>query len=130
MPDELRARIRELCAAAVELEGVEGAQKLWEEALRDHRPKRGRPRKAEISPQETLILVVYDGVKDGDRNPSTLISYLAKEFSTGQKPRDGWKGWQSAAALERQLRRLLKDREAGKLIREETGHALPRYRRQ
>ena len=67
MPDDLRARIRELCSAAVESEGIDGAQQLWDEAMREHRPKRGRPRKGEISPYEALILVVYDGVIDGDQ---------------------------------------------------------------
>jgi hypothetical protein len=114
--------IRESFSTAVEQGGEAEARRLWVEVLNDGKRKRGRPRRSSLSGWDALLLAVYDGMKD-DPNPETLVRYLGiffhQQFDSKQ--------YHSAQAVERRLRRLLADRAAGKLLREETGGALGRY---
>ena len=124
----IESRIRETYAEAVRILGLEAANCVWENTQRRQQRNRGRPRIKEISPFEALILYLYDELKK-DPDPPYLVRFLALEFFR-QKRRLGWKEWQSPQALERKIRRLLNDREAGKLVqvKPEDG-ALPLYRR-
>ena len=63
-------RIRETCLAAVELFGIRGASRIWNDALRVHKSQRGRPQKNELRDWDRIMLSAYLALKD-DPHPET-----------------------------------------------------------
>jgi hypothetical protein len=113
--------IREIFARAVEQVGEAEARRLWVEVLNKGKRKRGRPRKSSLSGWDALLLAVYDELK-ADPNPERLVRHMGSFFHEN-KPSE----YHSAQAVERRVRRLLADRAAGKLLREEGGGPVARY---
>jgi hypothetical protein len=118
----LERRIRETCSAAVELFGVEAASRIWNDALRVHKSRRGRPQKNELRDWDRVMLSAYLTLKN-DPHPETLVRHIAGfhfENNIGK--------WQSRESLEKRIRRLVDEYEAGKWRREEHPGMLPPYR--
>lgn len=118
-------RFREACLAAIQELGADAAGKVWLEALQPSGKKRGRPRKEIVRGWDAAILAIYDELIR-EPTPKGLIRYMARSFYENKSSHCRW---QSPAALERRIRRLLSDRAAGLLVKEERPEGIPFYRR-
>jgi hypothetical protein len=112
--DAVSKRIFETLSFAVEQLGAEQALAEWERAAKVVRRKPGRPPKAKLSMTDWVLLVFYDGLRSNptERHPETIPRYLGQLLM--QRAPQGIH-IQSADAVERRLRRLLKARRDGKI---------------
>jgi hypothetical protein len=115
----VKHRLRKVFAMTVAGVGLAAAKQIWAEVSREHRHRRGRPRKSEVYGWDGLFLEVYDQTS-GDPNPATLIRHMARFFY----PYGHRYGYASGTphALEQRIRRLIKDRDAGRLVRVGLAH--------
>ncbi len=120
----LRTVMADLFYAAVEQVGNDEAERLWNNVSRGTQRRRGRPTKEELSGWDALLLEMYDELKN-DPNPERLVRYLAWFFHENNPTRYKHA---SREALEKRIRRLIKDRDSGKLIRQSSTQAIPPYK--
>jgi hypothetical protein len=111
---EVTAFLEEAFAAAVDQLGLDDARQVWNQISSDKKRARGRPPKRELSGYETLILLIWEEMKD-DPSPETLIRHLARFFHEHYPKQYKHIDRKS---LERRIRTLLKDLKEGRLVRE------------
>jgi len=120
----LAAQMRAIFSAAVLQVGLRGATRMWNNVIRAQNPRRGRPRKSVLSSSDAFILEIYDALLS-DPNPKALPRHLSILLKANDRTR-----YQSvqAEAVEKRIRRLVADRDAGTLQREDRGDQLARYK--
>jgi len=102
-------RIKDLLSLAVEEFGLDDARGILQDAAGALVRKRGRPPKTSLSAKDEELLRLYDEVADTNRDLKSLPRAVAEYVFQWGRYR-----YQSVAAAERQLRRLLKKRQNGK----------------
>jgi hypothetical protein len=112
--DAVSKRIFETLSFAVEQLGAEQALTEWERAANAVRRKPGRPPRTKLSMTDWVLLLFYDNLRSNptERHPETIPRYLGQLLM--QRAPQGVH-IQSADAVERRLRRLLKARRDGKI---------------
>jgi hypothetical protein len=102
-------RIKDLLSLAVEEFGLDDARGILQDAAGALARKRGRPPKTGPSAKDSELLRLYDEVADTNRDPKSLPRAVAEYVIQHGRYR-----YQSVAAAEKQLKRLLERRQNGK----------------
>jgi hypothetical protein len=102
-------RIRDLLSLAVEEFGLDDARGILQDAAGALVRKRGRPPKTSLSAKDRELLRFYDAVAATDWDPKSLPRAVAQWVT-----QRGRYQYQSPAAAEKQLKRLLEKRQNGK----------------
>ena len=111
---EVTAFLEEAFAATVDQLGLDDARRVWNQISSGKKRTRGRPPKRELSGYETLILFIWEEMKN-DPSPKTLIRFLARAFHEHYP--EQYKHM-DRKSLERRIRALVKDLTEGRLVRE------------
>lgn len=123
--------LQDVFATVVEQVGPDEAKRIWRTVLEGQKAGRGRPRRSQLSGWETWLLWMYDGLKKDDPNPETIVRFLAWSLCERAREEARQKGSRvvlhSSNALEKRLRRLLKDRKEGRLIPDDPNDEFPIY---
>ncbi|WP_148207267.1 hypothetical protein [Paramagnetospirillum magneticum] len=129
IPPDLIERMRAVCTESVQLLGVDGAERTWKELIKVHKKGRGRPPKENLSKWENILLALYDSLAKDDSAPEELPAFLGRRmmarFTNEERPKE----FHSESAIEKRLRRLLRERSEGRLVLENCSKNKPLYRR-
>jgi hypothetical protein len=109
-------RVREVFAEAVAQLGMRDAKRIWNDAVSNHKRKRGKPKKSERSGWDGVFLEFYEQ-SAADPHPETLIRELAQFFYRANRVLPKERRFASPQAIEKKIRRLVADRKGGKLKR-------------